>query len=201
MKESHVETLFGEFARSYLRGEKPEMHECLERAGSDREELGRMLDRFLQAVPAREPTEEEVVLMQARLEQEPPLLVLRLRRKLSRGAVVDAIVRRLELDPAKREKVAGYYHELEVGTLDPKPVSSRLWDALGEFLDANVRVLAGIRLEPKASAGVYLRETRHLASWVEVADSLQTDFARREIRTPAPEPERDEIDSLFTAGD
>ena len=69
--------------------------------------------------------------------------MLRLRRKLTRDAVVDALVARLGLDPAKREKVDGYYHELEVGLLDPEPVDRSVWDVLADVLKANVRALAG----------------------------------------------------------
>jgi hypothetical protein len=187
-----VETLFDEFATSYLRGEQPDVRDFLERAGAEREDLGRMLDRFLQAAPAREPTEEEVVLLRARVEQEPPLLALRLRRKLSRGSVVDAIVAALGLDPAKREKVDGYYHRLETGLLEPGGVNRRVWDALGEFLQANVRALAGVAppLPPTASAVSYLRR----------ADDVQERLYSMSVEHARLEPEPDEIDRLFTAG-
>lgn len=203
MSEHSVERLFDEFATTYVRGERPDVGGFLERAGPDRDDLARMIDRFLQAVPAREPSEEEVVLMQGRLEKEPPLLVLRLRRALTRDAVVEAFMRTLGLDPAKREKVAGYYHELEVGSLDPKPVSSRVWDALGEVLDANVRVLAGLRpivVEPT----VFLREARYLASWDEGVDHLREEWpsasmTSKMVPTPSEPPgdQPDEVDRLF----
>jgi hypothetical protein len=187
---SSVETLFDEFATSYLRGEQPDVRDFLERAGAEREDLGRMLDRFLQATPAREPTEEEVVLLQARLEQEPPLLALRLRRKLSRGSVVDAIVAALGLDPANREKVDGYYHRLETGLLEPGGVNRSVWDALGDFLHANVRALAGLRPPPAAPAVSYLRR----------ADDVQKRLYSMSVEHARVEPELDEIDRLFTAG-
>jgi hypothetical protein len=196
VSEQTVETLFDEFATSYCRGEQPDVHAYLERAGAEREDLARMLDGFLQAVPAREATEDEVVLLQARLEQEPPLLMLRLRRKLTRDAVVDALVGALGLDPAKREKVDGYYHRLETGLLEPARVNQRVWNALGDFLRANVRALAG--LPPPASAATpvraYLREADYLASYSGV------DLAKLPAEPPPEEPEPDEIDRLFTAG-
>lgn len=180
--------LFDEFATSYRRGGNPDVRAYLERAGDDREALADLIDRFLQAVPAREPTEEEIVLVQARLRSEPPLLVLRLRRKLTRDRVVDALVESLGLDPKKRDKVAGYYHELEVGTLDPKPVSERVWDALGAFLGANARSLAGIQPAPAAAEALYRRDA---------------DFALALQELPAPAARAakrrdDEIDRLFT---
>lgn len=193
MSEAAVETLFDEFATRYLRGERPDVREYLERAGAEREELGRMLDRFLQAVPARAPSEEDTVLMQARLEQEPPLLLLRLRRKLTRAAVVDAIVTRLGLDPGRKDKVGDYYHRLEVGTLDPEGVDRSVWDVLAGVFQANARALAGARPEPPpAPAAAYLREpTGLLASLDRVAPGA-----------PAPEDreEPDEVDRLFLGG-
>ena len=191
MSEPTVERLFDEFAQAYRRGEHPDVGAYLARAGAERDDLGSMLDRFLQAVPAREPSEEEIVLMQARLEQEPPLLVLRLRRRLSRGAVVDAIVSTLGLDPAKREKVAGYYHRLEVGTLDPNPVSSRVWDALGGFMHANVRALAGPRPQAPAVEALYRRADADFM----LAAGVDEKLVRRQALKASVEP--DEIDRLF----
>ena len=190
MMEAQVELLFDEFAVRYARGERPDVREYLKRAGGEREALGSMIDRYLQAVPAREPTEEDVVLMQALLDKEPPLLVLRLRRRLTRDAIVAALVKTLGLDPAKVKKVDGYYHQLETGLLDPKGVDRRVWDALGEFLDANVRVLAGIRpAPPPAPAVSYQRYPG-----IELRESISYS------RAPAEEEEPDEIDRLFTAG-
>ena len=191
MSQASLELLFDEFATSYLRGERPDVGSYLERAGADREELGHMLDRFLEAVPAREPSEEEIVAMQARLEQQPPLLVLRLRRALRREAVVDALVAKLGLDPAKRGKVGGYYADLEVGILDPEPVDRRVWDVLAEVLKANVRALAGLRPgPPPAVAAAYHREPT----------PMLRETALEAAMPAAPTPaEPDEVDRLFTA--
>jgi hypothetical protein len=188
MTEVQVETLFDEYATRYLRGERPDVREYLERAGAEREELGRLLDRFLEAVPAREPTEEDVVLVQARLEQQPPLLVLRLRRKLTREAIVAALVGRLRLDPAKSGKVDGYYHDLEVGILDPEPIDRGVWDVLTDVLEANVRGLAALRPEPPAALATYLRRATLMQAKLESVDALAA---------PADEGP-DEIDRLFT---
>jgi hypothetical protein len=191
MSQASLELLFDEFATSYLRGEQPDVGSYLERAGAEREELGRLLDRFLEAVPAREPSEEEIVVMQARLEQQPPILVLRLRRALRREAVVEALVAKLGLDPAKSGKVGGYYADLEVGILDPEPVDRRVWDVLAEVLKANVRALAGLRPEPPPPlAAAYHREPTMTLRETMLAGS------RPVSPTPA---EPDEIDRLFTA--
>ena len=43
-----------------------------------------------------------------------------------------AVMGSLGLDPAKRKKVARYYHQLETGLLDPRRVSGRVFEALGD---------------------------------------------------------------------
>jgi hypothetical protein len=186
MSEAQVETLFDEYATRYLRGERPDVREYLERAGAERDSLGALLDRFLEAVPAREPTEEDVVLLQARLEQQPPLLVLRLLRKLTRDSVVDALVARLGLDPAKRAKVGRYYHELETGLLDPDPVDRSVWEALSDLLRANTRALADVRLAPPGAELAYRR--------------FDASFTLEQRTLPAVPLDEgpDEVDRLFT---
>jgi hypothetical protein len=191
VSETLADILFDEFALRHARGEGPDVREYLTRAGMERDELGRMIDRYLQAAPARRATEEETVLMQARIAQEPPLLVLRQRRKLGRQAVVDGLVALLRIDTAKADKVSRYYHELEVGLLDAARVNRRVWSALRDLLGADVESLVARPLRPEpptaAAAIAYLRAS---------------DLSLSE--TPAPTPstpeEPDEIDRLFTGG-
>jgi len=187
--------LFDEFAVAYRRGHAPDVLAYLERAGDEADALADAIDRFLVAVPAREPTEEEIVLMQARLEQQPALLVLRHRRRLTRDAVVRTLVSALGLDTSKSEKVHAYYSDLEVGVLNPKPVDRRVWDALAGVLNANVRVLAGLRPPPPpAPAAVYAR----MSSGPEVRRRMfgVSSSAQASAERAAEEP--DEIDRLFT---
>jgi hypothetical protein len=186
MSEHSLGQLFDEFAQAYLRGESPNVTSYLARAGAERDDLGDMIDRFLQAVPAQAPTEEEAVLMQARLEHEPPLMLLRIRRRLSREAVVDALLRTLGVDPGNREKVDGYYHQLETGLLDPEPVDRTVWDVLSDLLRANTRALAVTRPMPPAATTAYRR--------------FDADFVLEERAAPTvPVDEgRDEVDRLFT---
>lgn len=189
MSEVRMELLFDDFATRYLRGERPDVGEYLERAGPEIEDLGRLLDRFLEAVPARATTEEEIVLMQARLEAEPALLVLRRRRKLTREAVVDALVKRLGLDPAKNDKVGGYYHDLEVGNLNPDRVDQSVWDVLADVLKANAQRLARLRPEPPAAAALaFMREPTSLQPKIGDAPSAALAPTREEP---------DKIDRLF----
>jgi hypothetical protein len=191
MSEGRVELLFDEFATRYRRGERPDVLEYLERAGEEREALAGLVDRFLEAVPARAPSEEEVVRMQALVQRDPPLLVLRLRRRLTREAVVSSLVKALGLDPAKSEKVGGYYHRLEVGILDPEGVDRSVWDVLADLFAANARALAPSAPEPPAASAVaFMREPSAV-----LEESVEIPAAA----APAAE-EPDEVDRLFTAG-
>lgn len=189
-------TLFDEFATAYRGGEAPDVLGYLERAGDDADSLAQLIDRFLQAVPARAASEEEIVLMQARLEHEPPLLVLRQRRRLTRDAVVSALVGALGLDTAKSAKVKGYFSDLEVGVLDPKPVNQRVWDALVGILDANVRVLAGLRPPPPSPTVRFQRRAGYMELHERVVASSDLLVSIEDV-TPAVD-DRDEVDRLFT---
>ena len=188
MSDASVETLFDEFAVAYRRGERPDVDAFLARAGEgERGGLADLIDRFLAAAPARESSEEEIVLMQARLESEPPLLLLRHRRALGRAAVVDGLMRALGLDRAKRGKVDGYYHELETGILDPEPVDGRVWDALSELLRANTRALAALRAPQLRAEPAYRR-----------ADEGFVLTQRLAVPADLPDEGPDEVDRLFT---
>ena len=184
--------LFDEFATAYRHGEAPDVLVYLERAGDDADALANLIDRFLQAVPARAATEDEAVLASAAVDGHPPILELRVRRAVGRDAVVDALIRALGLDAAKRDKVDRYYHELEIGTLDPRGVDGSVWSTLGDLLKANVQWLARFRPPPPAAMGdAYLRLPDEPATWRAYAAA-----------TPAPgdmaAEEPDEIDRLFT---
>ena len=187
MPES-VHDLFDEWAARYRRGEHPGLREYLDRAGVDRDVLAALADRFLQAAPAPEPDEERVALARAWVEGEPPLLALRVRRGLRRAQVVAALMGALGLDPAKRDKVRRYYHELEAGVREPRRVDPSVLEALAATLKVGVSDLLAWR--PHATAAVkpaYLRVDASLVA---------PDAAPRGVLRPAEE-EPDEVDRLF----
>jgi hypothetical protein len=179
-----VGALFDEFAARYARGEEPDVEEYLERAGRGRDSLGRLIDRYLQTAPARPPSAEELALLDARLERDPPLLALRLRRRQRVDDVVDALVSGLGLGADARAKVKVYYQKLEFGLLDPARVSDRVWAVLGE----RARALA--EWEPAAvpAHGVLLRADLSVES-LSAPESLE--------KEPPEETEPDEVDRLF----
>jgi hypothetical protein len=190
-----VERLFEGFVEARERGEQPNVADLLAAAGPAAGELGRLIDAYLRMAPVQPPDEDTLVLMQARLAGNPPLLTLRLRRKLTRDAVVGALVTALRLDPAKTAKVGGYYHELETGLLPTAGVDVSVWDALREVLGANVRALAARAVPvPPLASPAFLRER----NFVDDDRPTSAPVPQRESATPAATPEPDEVDRLFT---
>jgi hypothetical protein len=174
-----VMTLFEEYAARFERGEQPDLRTYLERAGDDREELASLVDTWLVVAPAPEPDEEAVALTQAWIAGEPPLVALRARRGLRRAEIVDRIIEHFSLDPAKRQKVARYYHEVETGQLAPSP---RIRDALAAIFG---RALPDWRVRPLDVQPAYHRVATQAAP-APAAHAIE-----------AVEEPRDEVDELF----
>ena len=188
-----VHELFDDYAARYARGERPDARAYLQRAGPRADDLGRLLEGFVQRAPAQTAPPETVAQMRAWLEGESPLVALRTDRKLRREQVVDFLLDRFSLEPDKRPKVEGYYHQLENGLLDPDRVDRRVWEALAESFRARVAELLTWRPRPlTAEAGAFYR-----------ADALAAPAAMRPARTSLEveeEAESDEVDRLFTGG-
>jgi hypothetical protein len=187
--------LLDEFAAAWARGETPDPRALLARAPErDRDELARALDRYLAGAPPRAASEESrafvaAIAAEAESAAEPPLLALRLERRLTRDAVVEGLMSRLGLDPAKRAKVRRYFSDLEVGVLDPRGVAASVWEALGQVLGGEALATALLRSE-----GVSLSITQ---AYYRVTDGSEPG----EPLPAAPVPdvaEPDEIDRLFT---
>jgi hypothetical protein len=181
--------LLDEFAASFARGEHPDPRDYLARAGEGEHRLVELIDAFLMAAPRPAPDPESVALMEAWIAGEPPLLELRRRRGRRRESVVEAILGALRIDPAKRARVAGYYHRLESGELDLRRVDRRVLSAIADAIGVTLEQVAAWA----APAGhppaleVYLR-----------ADS-DADAA---LALPVAAPgEPDEVDRLFGVGD
>ena len=180
--------LFDDFAARHARGERPDVREYLERAGKGADELASLIDAFLRAAPAGEPAPETRAMMAAFAEGEPPMLRLRVERRLTRDAVVNALVKGLGLDRRKTPKVRRYYHELETGLLDQERVDARVFAVLGKTLGARVADLIASRPPPFELSAMYLRESS--------ADVLPA-AARSLAPLERPSEEPDEVDLLF----
>lgn len=190
-----VAALFDEYAAAFARGEEPDLREYLTRAGEGADELARLVEAFVAAAPAPEPSEERIALTRAWAQGQSPLLELRTRRGVRREEVVDAILGRFGIGSGKRQKVAGYYHELEAGLLDPLRVDRSVWELLAELLRASV---SDLRRRPRLSppppgmAVAYQRSARKAAF-----ESLPARAAPASAAEPEPP---DEVDRLFRSG-
>src|SRR4051794_30261910 len=91
--------LFDEFAVRQARGEHPDPVEYLDRAGKRESELAGLLDVFLEWAPARTADPSALLMMNAWLAGEPPLVALRVDRGVRVEDVVEALAEQLEIAP------------------------------------------------------------------------------------------------------
>lgn len=186
--------LLDEFAAAWARGETPDPRELVARTPEgERDALTLALDRYLVAAPPRAATDASrafvaAIAQEAESAAEPPLLALRLERRLTRDTVVDGLMGLLGLDPGKRAKVRRYFSDLEVGVLDPRGVAASVWEALGQVLGAEPKALVPGWKPPaaKVSAAYYRTDLSGL------------DEALPSSAAASTEPEPDEVDRLFT---
>lgn len=187
-----VLTLLEEYAARFRGGEEPDVREYLARAGEGADRLASLIDGFLARAEPPAPSEERVLMLRAWLEGGAPLLELRVERGLTRDAVVSELLERLGLDPAKRSRVTAYFHRLETGLLDPRPVDRRVFTALAAALRARVDDLLAWqpRPAPAAAPGALFRAAPD-AALPDVAAPTDVRFALE------PPSEPDEVDRLF----
>jgi hypothetical protein len=191
-----IELLFDEFAARHARGEHPDALDYLERAGEGRDELALLLDGYLAAAPVQLPSEETLATFAELVpgdHETPPMLAVRIRMRLRRADVVRQLRVGLGLDASTEDKVSRYYHELETGLLDPRGVSSRVWHCLATVLGTGIRSLMVSPHEPPPAlmAAYYRRSDLKVAA----EPALE---ARLDMLSTPEQPERDEVDMLFT---
>lgn len=182
-----VFNLFDEYAAAYARGERPTAEDFLDRAGLQRERLAALLDDFLRRAPVHPPSEDDERYLGLILAEEPPLLSLRVERGMRVEDVVNGLIDRLGLEPAKRVKVKRYYQRLEGGLLEPLGLSKRLRATLADILGASADAAASWTAPSAVVATpAFLRRADYLESApAAVAPSAEVE---------------DEIDRLFTGG-
>lgn len=180
-----VDELFAQYASAYGRGEQPRAAEYLARAGEDADALATMIDRLLRGAPRRAPTPADRARLSARLATDPPILELRVRRRLRRDEVVDRLLVALGLSPKSRGRLQTAYHELETAQLDPAGVDPSVWSALAGILGESVRELAAWRPPPLAAEPAYRLQSPDLR--VERSVDFRQD----------PVAAEDEVDRLF----
>lgn len=187
---SDIDAITEDFRRAYRAGEHPDAASFRDRAPrGEREELGRRIREVLAEEPPPDPAPETLLMVQAMLRGEPPLLELRTARGMTRDEVVSDLREELGLAPSDEERVAVYYHELETGQLPLAGIRDRVFEA--------VATVMGV-----ARASLLLQGPESRA-----AGAPQAVFARAEpgaevnLSALAALPgEPDVVDDLFTGG-
>ncbi len=208
--------LFAEFIARQLAGDKPDPFEYMDKlSGEEREELGDLIDVFLEQAP-RETWDAEsfhgsdAERIVERVDRAvngasgmwPALLPrLRHRAKIKREELVARLADALG-QSEKEAKVGAYYHEMEQGLLPSEGVNDSVLEALGSIV--------GVSAEGLRNAGKRLLPPREGQASPASAESPA--FARKALPNPdyMPEPptaipgaengEPDEVDKLFREG-
>ena len=167
--------LFDEFAVRQARGEDPDPLEYLDRAGEREAELADLLDVFLAWAPTPTADPSAILMMNAWLAGEPPLVALRVDRGLRVDDVVEALAERLEVAPSGRTKLRRYTQRLEQGFLDAARVDLRVFEILSERLGTSRSTLSSWASPPRrqeiAAEPAVMFRANHLMS----ADLLSPD--------------------------
>ena len=177
-------------------------------SGAERAELEALLDAYLARAPRR--TFDRAAFASsgasARVVEAldrslgvsgtwPALLPrLRDRAQLRRADVVARLARALDVGD-REARVAAYYHAMEQGTLPASGVSDRVLEALARIVGSSAGALraAGASMTGVAPGAPGEAFARVATPPPELA------AAAHEV-PPAPAPERDEVDELFTSG-
>ena len=193
--------LLEEFAARRARGERPDPLDFLPRAGDDADQLAARIDRLVQALPPPSPAPDDIARMRALIDGEPPLLSLRLARRLRLQDVAEALAAALGLPAAATARVRARYHELEAGLLDLRGLDRRVRTALADVLGVVEERLSAAQAPPPGGGDA-----------ARIARSAPPDRARfaPAMMLPASEvvpdesrgrPDVDaEVDRLFGAG-
>jgi hypothetical protein len=181
-----------------VRGDQPDLAAYVRRAGDDGDELARLIDVFLRVAPAPEPREDDVAVMHARLQGEPGLLALRRRRARKVDDVVADLAERLRVDDVPRLK--RYYQRLEGGTLDPRPVDERVWEALRELFVTNVRaIVRPLTTRTGESAMAYYRRGGKPSAEILASAAPSVETQELLVTRDTSAGERDELDRPSSA--
>jgi hypothetical protein len=210
---SDVDRLLAEYITEHRAGGEADPLGYLDRLeGAEREELVALLDAYLQRAPAREwdaqafrgsPAEQLARSLHRSLAGRAglwPVVLPRLRERarVRRADLVDRLAEALGVGD-RRAKVAGYYHEMEQGSLEPAGVSDRVLDALGGIVGASAESL---RRAGESLAGAVAAEDRAEPAFTRLRHGAAEGMASPGDRA---EPVRggegwDEVDELFRGG-
>jgi hypothetical protein len=190
-----IDALFEELVARWTRAEPLDVDGLLERAGTQADELARLIDAFLERAPRRAPSpeaREAVASLAARLANEPPLVSARVAARQRVRDLTQALLAGCGLPVDAEGLVRSYYQRLEGGLLDPAGVSDRVWRVLDKVI--------GLKARELAQAG-FSRSQRPLPATSLAFQRLATaDFpaAVRPTTQALPDEMRREVERLFT---
>jgi len=187
-----LDQIVEEFRTAYLAGERPDVADLISRAPeADRDELGRRIRMVLAEEPPPDPAPETLVMVQAMLRGEQPLIALRGSKGLTRDAVVRQLCQRLGMSPDKESRVAEYYHDLETGQLPLAGIRDRVFDALASALGvarSSLMLQGPGPSDREAGVTAFARQAG------------PDDLLSQPIPLMSPSGQPDEVDDLFTGG-
>jgi len=180
------------FRTAYLAGERPDVADLISRTPeADRDELSRRIRMVLAEEPPPDPAPETLVMAQAILRGEQPLIALRGSKGLTRDAVVHQLRESLGVPPDKEPRVAEYYHDLETGQLPLAGIRDRVFDALASALGV---ARSSLMLKGPGPSD------REVGVAVFARQAGPDDLGNQPIPLMSPPGEPDEVDDLFTGG-
>jgi hypothetical protein len=210
---SDVERLRQRFIAEFEAGRAPDPREYLaEVSEADQRELETLLDVYLERAPRRRFDQAAFAVSPAReladdlaqtLDGQAgtwPVVLPRLRHsaRLRRTELVARLAAALNV-PGREEKVGRYYHEMEQGLLEPRGVSDRVLDALGDLLGTTrerLREAAGaLTAAPPAARDALFARTA-----TPDPDARAAMGAPPAASPATPPDQRDEVDELFRGG-
>jgi hypothetical protein len=205
-----VDRLLADYIAEHRAGGEADPREYLSRASpAQRVELAALIDTYLAHAPRQrfdqtrfrgssaERTVDELERAVAGQAGLWPALLPRLRDRagLKRSELVERLASALGVG-GRKEKVAGYYHEMEQGRLPAQGVSDRVLEALGQLVGETAQALreAGRALTPSgqgpaAAAPAFARRAYG-----------EPGAAERAVASAPPPAEWDDVDELFRGG-
>lgn len=217
-----IDTLFADYVAEHRSGGEADPLLYLEQAqGPERAELAALIDGYLVRAPGQGWDGEAFKGSLAATWTEgmgrslsgsagiwPVLLPsLRERARIRRSELVERLAGALGVG-AEEERVGSYYHQMEQGQLASEGVSTRVLEALAGLVGSSADALreAGEALGPggsPASGAVFARTAQPDSEWAS-ADAMAPPLRSPGIDAGGSErrqPDRDEVDRLFTGGD
>lgn len=193
-----IDALFEELVARWTRAEPLDVDGLLERAGTQADDLARLIDAFFERAPRRAPSSqarEAVTAIAARLENEPPLVSARVAARRRVRDLTQALTAGCGLPADAEGLVRSYYQRLEGGLLDPAGVSDRIWGVLDKLI--------GIRARELAQTGFSRRQGPHPAASLVFQRVATSDFPAsagpgRVMTQQPPDEIRRKVERLFT---